>query len=254
MGYQISELSALTGVKAGTIRFYERCGFLEKAERLPNRYRVFNQHHIYQIQVCRLCFGGFVNKHLRRISMSVIDAASRWDLEAYEEAVQRYRQAVTQDIERTKKAISVAVKYMEQNRDEIALTGEMGAHMQSDEVYSKKHAAEIVGITPETIRNWERNGLLRQRLPYQKRFYEKWELNRMYVIQLLLDIGYSIMAILHFLTEYDGGEENKAVKLLMKPEKTEDLRYRADKYLETLLQTEKKANELCDLLEEMSKI
>lgn len=254
MGYQISELSALTGVKAGTIRFYERCGFLEKAERLPNRYRVFNQHHIYQIQVCRLCFGGFVNKSLRRISMSVIDAASRWDIEAYEEAVQRYWLAVAQDIERTKKAIFVALKYMEQNRDEIAHTGDVAVQMQSDEVYSKKQAAEIVGVTPEAIRNWERNGLLQQRPPYQKRCYGQWELNRMYVIHLLLDTGYSIMAILCFLTEYDGGEDSKAAKLLMEPEETEDLKNRADKYLETLLQTEKKAKALCDLLEEMKKV
>lgn len=251
MGYQISELSALTGVKTGTIRFYERCGFLEKAERLPNRYRVFNQHHIYQIRVCRLCFGGFVNKNLRRISMSVIEAASRWDLEAYEEAVKRYRQAVAQDIERTKKVIFVALEHMEQEKSEAYTYGENG---NADEVYSKKQAAEIVGVTPEAIRSWERNGLLRQRLPYQKRFYEKWELNRMYVIRFLLDVGYSIMAILCFLTEYDGGEESKAVKLLMEPEETEDLKYRADKYLETLLQTEKKANALCDLLEEMRKI
>ena len=251
MGYQISELSALTGVKAGTIRFYERCGFLEKAERLPNRYRMFNQHHIYQIRVCRLCFGGFVNKHLRRISMSVIDAASRWDLEAYEEAVQRYRQAVTKDIERTKMAIFVALEHMDQDRSEACAYGEKGS---ADEVYSKKRAAEIVGVTPEAIRNWERNGLLRQRPPYQKRYYGQWELNRMYVIRLLLDTGYSIMAILRFLTEYDGGEDSKAAKLLMEPEETEDLRYRADKYLETLLQTEKKANALYDLLEEMRKI
>lgn len=28
-GYRVGEVSALTGVKAGTIRFYEKCGFLE---------------------------------------------------------------------------------------------------------------------------------------------------------------------------------------------------------------------------------
>lgn len=251
MDYRISELSALTGVKTGTIRFYERCGFLEKAERLPNHYRVFNKHHIYQIRVCGLCFGGFVNKRLRRISMSVIDASSRWDLEAYEKAAKKYRQAVTQDIERTKKAIFIALKYMEPDRGEAAFIWENG---YVDEVYTKKQAAGIVGVTPETIRNWERNGLLRQRPPYQKRCYSQWEIKRMYVIRFLLDTGYSIMAILRFLTEYDEGEESKAVKLLMKPEEDEDLRHRADKYLETLLQTEKKAEALCDLSEEMKKI
>lgn len=101
--YYIKEISAKTGVKAGTIRFYEKLGFLEPVARMSNQYRVFNEHHIYQIQVCSLIFGGFVNTRLRKISMNIIAAAKDWDLEAYDRAAQNYLQAVEQDITRTKK-------------------------------------------------------------------------------------------------------------------------------------------------------
>ena len=74
-GLKIGSLSQLTGVKAGTIRFYEKCGFLEPAKRLPNGYRVFCKRHIYQIRVCRLAFGGFVNKRLRKMSRDVLRAS-----------------------------------------------------------------------------------------------------------------------------------------------------------------------------------
>lgn len=65
---KIGSLSQITSVKAGTIRFYEKCGFLESAKRLPNGYRVFCGRHIYQIRVCRLVFGGFVNRRTQEAS------------------------------------------------------------------------------------------------------------------------------------------------------------------------------------------
>ena len=89
-GYGIGQLSGMTGVKAGTIRFYEKMGFLEKAERRDNGYRLFNEHHIWQVKVCRLVFGGYVNRSLRRVSLELIKAASRWDLEEYRKAAEGY--------------------------------------------------------------------------------------------------------------------------------------------------------------------
>ena len=105
--YYIKEISAKTGVKVGTIRFYEKMEFLEPVGRMPNQYRVFNEHHIYQIRVCSLVFGGFVNTRLRKISMNIIAAAKDWDLEAYHRETQNYLQAVEHDITRTQKAVSI---------------------------------------------------------------------------------------------------------------------------------------------------
>ena len=261
-GIRIGELSGLTGVKEGTIRFYERCGFLEPARRLPNGYRAFCARHIYQLRVCRLVFGGVGNKRLRKISMGIIRAARDWDFEAYRRETGRYLQAVEEDIAGTKKAIDAVLKRLRGGGDAgMAKADGIGACTAeqkllqcadaAEHVCSKKQAAALVGVTPEAVRNWERNGLLGQTEPYRKRFYSQWALDRMYVIRLLLDNGYSMMAVRSFFAEFDTGDGKRAAGLLMAPGESEALIYRADRYMETLLHTREKAEKLCGLLEEM---
>ena len=236
--YYIKEVSAKTGVKAGTIRFYEKIGFLEPVERKSNQYRVFNKHHIYQIRVCSLVFGGFVNTRLRKISMNVIAAAKEWDLEAYYRATQNYLQAIKQDIARAKMAISIVTKKTDQDQN-------------VEREYSKKEAAELLGVTPETIRNWERNGLLAEKPLYSRRLYRPDEIRRMYVIRFLLDTGYSSMTILRFLTAYDDGLNRTAAGFLLGSVEDEELQSRADQYLKSLIRARAQAEDLCRLLEDM---
>lgn len=238
--YRIGELSRLTGVKAGTIRFYEKCGFIGPVERVSNGYRIYNERHIFQLRVCRLVFGGFVNKGLRRESLKVLNASARWALKDYERESADYRAAVEKDIERTQKAIAICME-------------QMGRKETEEVQYSKKHAAAIVGVTPEAIRNWERNGLLGRYKPYQRRFYGQVLLNRMYVIRLLLDTGYSMMTIRSFMQEYDGGQPETAEQLLISPREREELCYRSDRYLESLLDLRAKALQLFEMKSEMEK-
>lgn len=240
-GYQIKEMTQKTGVKAGTIRFYEKLGFLEPVERMSNQYRVFNDHHIYQIRICSLVFGGFVNTRLRKISMDVIAAAKDWDLEAYDRATRNYLQAIEQDIIRTKKAISIVAKQIDQYEND-------------EREYSKKEAAELLGVTPETIRNWERNRLLTQKPAYSRRIYQPAEIRRMHMIRLLLDTGYSCMAILRFLTEYDAGRNRKASSFLLGTLEDRELKSRTDQYMKSLMRARTQADALCRFLDDMKKI
>lgn len=249
MTMKISELSRITGVKAGTIRFYEKCGFLEPAERLPNRYRVFCTRHIYQVRICRMVFGGFVNKRLRKLSQGILRAARDWNLENYRDATNSYLEAVEEDIESTKEAITTVTEQL-QKKDGC----QKFESTENETLYSKKQAAELVGVTPEAIRNWERNGLLGQTEAYQRRFYSKWALERMYVIRLLLDNGYSMMAVQSFFVELDAGKRQEAKHVLLYPKENENLIYRADRYLETLLRERENARQLCELGEEMSSL
>lgn len=239
--YKVGELAKVTGVKEGTIRFYEKSGFLEKVERLPNGYRVYTKHHLYQVKICRLVFGGFVNRRLRKSSMKLIATAKEWDLNAYETAATEYQKAIQEDIERTRKVIEIAV-------------GETSLREISNIQYTKKQAARLVGTTEEAIRNWERNGLIPQAAAYQKRYYSQAVVNRMHVIRLLLDTGYSIMAISQFLRKMDSGAYADAKKELIKPEEGEDLQSCADYYLQALLGLQQKANILYGLHTEMRKV
>lgn len=216
-------------------------GALEPAKRLPNGYRIFCGRHIFQIRVCRLVFGGFVNRRLRRISRDVLQASRDWNPEAYRQAADRYLQAAEEDIRRTKRAVDIVMDKLQETRGEGFL-------------YTKKQAAALAGATSETIRNWERNGLFRQRAQYEKRLYSQQELNRMYVIRLLLDNGYSMMAVRRFFEEYDGGGREPAVRQLMEPGENEDLIYRADRYMETLSEAKEKARQIYALTDEMEEV
>lgn len=238
--YRIGEVSRLTGVKTATIRFYENCGFIGPVERASNNYRIYQERHIFQLRVCRLVFGGFVNKNLRRESLKVLNASAEWDLEAYARESVNYQRAVEDDIERTRKAIAICMEKM--CRDE-----------REEDKYSKRQAAGMVGVTPEAIRNWERNDLLGRHESYQRRFYGQALLNRMYVIRLLLDTGYSMMTIRSFMQEYDEGQPEKAEQLLINPREREELCYRSDRYLEALLHLREKALQLSEMKSEMEK-
>lgn len=253
MEFRIGELSNLTNVKEGTIRFYERCGFLSPVKRLPNGYRMFGEQHVYQVRICKLVFGGFVNKRLRKISMGLIFAAREWDLEAYQKAAADYLRAVGEDIAGTKRAVETVQKRMggQEEKACISRKDDKGNPFLCNASYSKKQAAAMVGVTPESIRNWERNGLLLQAKAYQKRYYPQDALERMYVIRFLLDNGYSMMAVKSFFAAFDAEGVESAVGMLINPGESGTLIYQADRYLETLLNTRKKAEELCGLLDRM---
>ncbi len=238
--YYIKEMVAKTGVKASTIRFYESAGFLEPVERLQNHYRIFNEHHILQVRVCSLVFGGFISAHLRKISMEVIKGAKAWNPESYEIAANRYRQAIENDMILTKRAINL-------------LTNQYIPIQNDGKNYSKKEAAELLGTTPEAIRGWERNGLLQRQPTYAHRVYGHTEIDRMHIIRLLLDIGYSCMAILRFLTEFDSGDHNRAAKILLGNAEDEELVSRSDKYLKALETAKGQAEELYRFLEDIGK-
>ncbi len=263
--FRIGELSTLTNVKTGTIRFYEKCGFLSPVKRLSNGYRMFEKKHIYQVRICSLVFGGFVNKRLRKISMGLIFAAREWDLGGYQTAAADYLRAVKEDIAGTRRAVKTVWERMgkaggikdkgyEPNWNGGLEEKEYSSYpmeQAKEEGYTKKQAAALVGVTPEAVRNWERNGLLGQVTAYKKRYYPPHTMERMHVVRLLLDNGYSMMAIKSFFAAFDAEDVDGAVCSLTNPGESETLIYRADRYLETLLITRKKAEELLGLLNEM---
>lgn len=173
--------------------------------------------------------------------MKIIESAKEWDLAKYEKLTLQYLKIINDDIKRTKSIINMVNNYFEKENE-------------PDLLYTKRQAAQLVGVTEETIRNWERNELIPQSLPYQKRFYSQATLNRMYLIRILLHTGYSIMIIRKFLMDYDCGESVNAIESLVDPGENDDLINTADRYLQSLLGLKEKATELHLLLNEMKKL
>ena len=219
---KISQISELTNTPASTIRDYESSKFIEPAERLGNGYRVFNKRHILQIKLCRLVFREFVSKHLRRASLQVLYAAAQWDMLLCRQNIETYIALLETEIQKANDVIDVIKKWASGAKDE-------------NPEYTLKMAAECIGTTKETIRNWERNGLLSKNFSaYQRRIYKTSDIERMKIIYMLMQTGYSIMAIHKYFSTL--AQSNcKALQILIDPDKDEDLFTIQDRWFQTLI-------------------
>jgi excisionase family DNA binding protein len=96
--------------------------------------------------------------------------------------------------------------------------------------------AQRLGLTYDTLRGWERSGLIRAaRDPGTgwRRFGPE-DLDRLVVIRALRQSGYSPMAVLRMLTAAERGEPAQAMGTLLDPGGDEDLVTASDRWAATL--------------------
>jgi len=221
---KISQVSKLTNTPASTIRDYEALAFIEPTIRSTSGYRVFNKRHILQIKLCRLVFREFINKHLRRASLQVLYAATQGDMPLCHQYIEEYIASLEAEIKKANEAIEIIKKWISPSGKHEEKTG-----------YTLKMAAECIGTTKETIRNWERNGLLLEKFtPYQRRIYKASDIERMKLIYMLAQTGYSIMAIYKYFSALSHCSHN-ALQVLIDPDTEDDLFSIQDRWLQALI-------------------
>jgi len=74
--------------------------------------------------------------------------------------------------------------------------------MSNRPVYPIGIIAELLKVHPETIRVWERNGVIKPKRRSGKRYYSNNDLKRLQFIQRLASQGLNLPAIRHFLQLY----------------------------------------------------
>jgi DNA-binding transcriptional MerR regulator len=104
-------------------------------------------------------------------------------------------------------------------------------------------AAQHLNVTVDMLRNWERSGLIDvPRDPEnQYRLYGTTEFGRIRVIRTLVQSGYSLMAILRMLLEFDAGNTRNLRAALDSPREDEEIQNAADRWLSTLVELEERA-------------
>jgi len=220
---RISQLSEFTNTPASTIRYYESLKFIEPAERLENNYRVFNERHIVQIKLCRLAFREFINTNIRKASLQVLYAAAQKNLLLCRQNIHRYIALLEIEMQKANDAFEVIRKW-----------DATDVYEEKESEYTLKMAADCIGTTKETIRNWERNSLLNNSFTaYQKRIYKTADIERMRIIYMLIQTGYSVMAIHKYFTTL-AQSNNNALQILIDPDNDEDLFSIQDKWFQTL--------------------
>jgi DNA-binding transcriptional MerR regulator len=107
-----------------------------------------------------------------------------------------------------------------------------------------RQAARHLNVTVDMLRNWERNGLITiPRDPENGyRLYGPAEFGRLRVIRILVQSGYSLMAILRMLARFDKGERtNLRESLHLAPEAEAEVQIVADRWIASLVELEERA-------------
>jgi excisionase family DNA binding protein len=238
-----SEVAEAVGVHPNTVRMYEEWGLLPEIPRTISGYRKFTPAHVDQMRLARKAFEGqWPGRPIRRSVVALVKQAASGDLGGALESAYRHLALVQAERARAE----TAVKLLERWADGTAADATL-ARLHIGEV------AELLGVSRDVIRNWERNGLIRvPRDPGNGyRIYGAAEISRLRVIRMLRQAGYSMMAVLRMLLQLDAGRSENLRAALDTPREDEDVYSAADRWLTTLENWEGRTTEMIALLESM---
>lgn len=247
--YKTSDLAKATGVHPNTVRLYEEWGLLPPVPRNEKGYRLFTRAHMDQMKLARIGLRcNFCAGDIRRSIVSVIKSAASTGREEGLQKAREHLELVGTERSRAKEALALAEQWA------VGNTG-------NDEgiTFNIKKTAALLDVTTDTLRTWEKNGLIKvpQNPRNRYREYGQKEINRLKIIRALRKANYSIMSILRMMLHIDkkSGMEIKENNLekgleqvLDTPGPEDDIVYATDKWLTTLKETEKNAQEMIDHL------
>lgn len=224
-----------------TVRLYEEWGFLPPIPRSKSGYRQFTPAHREQMKLARIALqwpypGG------KAVVVALIKQAAAGNLgESLELAYQFLAQ-----VQAERAYAETAVTFLEQwAQGQIVDTTKRPLLIGE--------AAERLAVSADMLRNWERNGLLTvpRHSHNRYRLYGAKEIGRIRVIRMLRQAGYSVMAILRMLRQFDAGETKALRQALDTPDPQEDIYYVSDNWLTTLTEVEQRAQAIIRQLNKM---
>jgi DNA-binding transcriptional MerR regulator len=238
-----SDIAKEVGVHPNTVRLYEEWGFLPPVPRSPSGYRLFAEEHLDQMRLARKALHGpWPGKNIRQSALKLVRQAASGDLGGALE--QAYHHLALVQAERAQ--AEAAAELLER-----------WARGMTVDITTKPlqigQAAQLLAVTTDMLRNWERNGLIQvPRDPGNGyRLYGAAEIGRLRVIRMLSRAGYSQMAILRMLLYLDrkpGGDLRRALDT---PQPDEDIYTAADRWLSALAEQEQRAADMISQLETM---
>ena len=233
--YSTSEIAKKAGIHPNTVRYYEQMGYLPPVNRKENGYRIFTHAHLQQLKLIRLAFRCEVLQgNLRKKAIEIIMLCAGREYDKALAQAQAYHKAICHEKSKAEEAIEIIRDYVNRHNPSAETTS-----------LKRSEAAKHLGITIDTLRNWELNGLLdvkRQSNGY--RVYTDKDLNELKIIQVLRSANYSLMSILRMLRQLRDGPTPDLRQALDTPSPDEDIVYVTDKLLTSLSDAEQDAKEI----------
>lgn len=240
--YKTKEIAALIGVHPNTVRIYEDWTYISSVPRGDNGYRMYSDLHLFQLKIARVAFRcEIVQGLIRAKARAIVEASGKEDFARALEYAQSYLLHLEKEYDRALEAIELSEQWM------------YGLEYESIQTYTRNEAARLLDLSPEVIRNWERNGLITvPRLSNGSRSYTENEINRLKIIRTLRAAHYSMSAILRLMNKAEmmRATDLDIKKVLETPEDHEDMISVTDRLTYSLEQAIVSAKELIFLLRE----
>ncbi|HEU4752610.1 MAG TPA: MerR family transcriptional regulator [Armatimonadota bacterium] len=236
-----AEVARAAGVHPNTVRLYEEWGYLSPVPRTPTGYRQFSQMHVEQMRLARLALqwpypGG------KALVLDLVRSAAAGDLGTALELAYQYLAHARAERAHAEAAVEFLERWAQGHATDPSVPP-----------LRIQEAARRLSVTPDMLRNWDRNGLLDvPRDPKSGyRMYGAAELGRVRVIRMLRQAGYSLNAILRMLLAFDAGDRANLRRALDTPRADEDVYSVADRWLSTLSEQEQRALDIIQQLAHM---
>ncbi len=239
--YKTAEVAAAIGIHPNTVRLYEDWGLIPKPERQENGYRIFTNLHIRQIRLARTAFQIEVLQNgLRKKIIEVVKASARLDFERAATLTKEYLGQVERERENAEEAIRI-VRHI--------LSGEVSNNAVS---MRRKEVSDFLGISMDTLRNWEMNGLLTvKRKKNGYRIYTSEDIQKLKIIRTLRCANYSLESILRMLQQLSQNPDADIRVILNTPERDEDIISVCDRLIDSLDAAKKNACKILEMLDDL---
>ena len=239
--YSTTEVAKIIGIHPNTVRMYEEWGLIPLAERKSNGYRVFTDFHIEQLRLARIAFQIEVLQNgLRKKVVEIIKLSANRDFDKALMFAEEYLSQIQKERRNAEEAIGIAKQILS------------GKSVEHTILLKRKEVSDYLDISMDTLRNWERNGLLQvKRKQNGYRAYTSDDIERLKMIRTLRLANYSLEAILRMLNALEHNPHIDMKQVLNTPEEDEDIVSVCDRLIVSLNNVEENAKKLINMLLKM---
>jgi DNA-binding transcriptional MerR regulator len=235
-----SDLARAVGVHPNTVRLYLDWGLIPPVERTPAGYRIFTQRHLDCLRLARMIYAApYPGRGFRALGNEIIQSAVVDDWHGALEKGREHLAAIDAELKQADSAADALENWAQRMNEE-----------SDEEPIAIGEVSKLLGVSIDVIRNAERNGLITvPRNSYNNyRLFGRTEIGRLRIIRMLTTAGYSHMAILRMFLELDAGNTRDLRIVLDTPRPDEDIFTAADRWLTTLNEQKKMAQQVVEFI------
>ena len=239
--YTTTEVAKIIGIHPNTVRMYEEWGLIPLAERKSNGYRVFTDFHIEQLRLARIAFQIEVLQNgLRKKVVEIIKLSANRDFDKALMFAEEYRSQIQREQINAEESIDIAKQILS------------GESVKNTLFFKRKEVSDYLDISMDTLRNWERNGLLQiKRKQNGYRAYTGDDIERLKMIRTLRLANYSLEAIFRMLKALEHNPQVNIKQILNTPQADADIVSVCDRLIVSLRNAEKNAEKMINIILEM---